>query len=54
MLAKLFYAPKNQCMQILNMSSPVSRCLEIIGFDGLEKLRMGTARILSKVLDYND
>ena len=40
------------------VSKNISRYLEIIGFDGLEKLLkaclLGTARILRKVLDYSD
>ena len=39
-------------------SKNISRYLEITGFDGLEKLQkaclLGTARILRKVLEYND
>ena len=40
------------------VSKNITRYLEIIGFGGLEKLQkaflLGTARILRKVLDYND
>ena len=40
------------------VSKNISRYLEIIGFNGLEKLQkaclLGTPRILRKVLDYND
>lgn len=39
-------------------SKNISRYVEMDGFDGLEKLQkvclLGTARILRKVLDYND
>ena len=40
------------------VSKNISRYLEILGLDGLEELQkaclFGTARILRKVLDYND
>ena len=40
------------------ISKNIRRYLEIIGFDGLEKLQkvclLGTARVWRKVLDYNE
>ena len=43
---------------LVMVSQNITRYLEIIGFDGLEKLQsaclLGTAEILTKLLDYND
>ena len=43
---------------LVMVSQNITRYLEIIGFDGLEKLQraclLGTAEILTNLLDYND